>query len=70
VHITRRGKSVAVLLSEDEYIRLNQGKEKHSFWDLIVEMRSDPKFEPIDWTQEEIDSWRDRQSEPEFEWPE
>jgi prevent-host-death family protein len=70
VHITRRGKSVAVLLSEDEYLRLRQGKEKHNFWDLIVEMRSDPEFEPIDWTREEIDSLRDSRPVQEFEWPE
>ena len=70
VHITRRGKPVAVLLSEDEYLRLRQGKEIRNFWDLIVEMRSDPEFEPIDWTQEEIGSWRDNRSVREFEWPE
>ncbi len=69
VHITRRGKPVAVLLSEDEYPRLRQGQEQRNFWDLIVEMRSEPEFEPIDWTWEEVDSWRDRRAAPEFEWP-
>jgi len=70
VHITRRGKPVAVLLSEDEYARLRQGQKQHNFWDLIVEMRSDPAFEPVDWTPEEIESWRDRRPTREFEWPE
>ena len=70
VHITRRGKPVAVLLSEEEYARLRQGQDKRNFWDLVVEMRSDPKFEPIDWTPEEVDSWRDRKAVRDFEWPE
>ncbi len=70
VHITRRGKPVAVLLSEDEYARLHQSWEQRSFWDLVVEMRSDPEFEPINWTPEEIDSWRDRSPGRNFEWPE
>ena len=70
VHITRRGKPVAVLLSEDEYARFRQGRVHGNFWDLIVEMRSDPEFEPVDWTPEEVDSWRDRRPERDFEWPE
>ena len=70
VHITRRGKPVAVLLSEDEYGRLRQGQEQRNFWDLIMEMRADPAFEPIDWSREEVGSWRDRRPAREFEWPE
>lgn len=70
VHITRRGKPVAVLLSEDEYARLRQGQEQRNFWDLIADMRADPAFEPVDWSQEEVDSWRDRRPAREFEWPE
>jgi prevent-host-death family protein len=70
VHITRRGRPVAVLLSEDEYARLRQGQAKPDFWDLITEMRADPAFAPLDWTDETIDSWRDRQPAREFEWPE
>ena len=42
VHITRRGKPVAVLLSESEYARLRQRETHRSFWELIVEMRDDP----------------------------
>jgi prevent-host-death family protein len=70
VHITRRGKPVAVLLSEDEYARLRQSPEQRDFWDLITEMRADPAFEPVDWTDEKVDAWRDRQPAREFEWPE
>lgn len=70
VHITRRGKPVAVLLPEDEYARLRQGQEQQNFWDLIAEMRSDPGFEPVDWSKEQVDSWRDHRPAPECEWPE
>jgi len=69
VHITRRGKPVAVLLSEDKYRRLRQDQKQRNFWDLVSEMRSDPAFEPVDWPQEEVDSWRDRRPVREFKWP-
>jgi len=69
VHITRRGKTVAVILSEDEYTRLRQGQKQGNFCDLVDAMRSDPAFDPIDWSQEEVDSWRDRRPVREFEWP-
>lgn len=70
VHITRRGKPVAVLLSEDEYARLRRGQAQRNFWDLITEMRADPGFEPVDWSKEEVDSLRDRRPAREPEWPE
>lgn len=70
VHITRRGKPVAVLLSEDEYARLCRGQTPRDFWDLITEMRADPAFEPANWSDEEIDSWRDHQPARTFEWRE
>ncbi|NEV64385.1 type II toxin-antitoxin system Phd/YefM family antitoxin [Thiorhodococcus minor] len=72
VHITRRGKPVAVLLSEAEYarLRLSQGAMQPDFWDLITEMRADPAFEPVDWSKDEIDAWRDHRSVRDFEWPE
>jgi len=69
IHITRRGKPVAVLLSEQEYAHLRQSQEPRTFWDLIVEMRDDPEFEPIDWSLEDIDSWRDRRPASAFQWP-
>jgi prevent-host-death family protein len=71
VHITRRGRPVAVLLSEAEYGRLSRGADRPTFWDAIREMRADPEFEPIDLQFEEIESWRDRAAEDRgFEWPE
>jgi len=70
IHITRRGKPVAVLVSEREYARLRQGKERPDFWQLVAEMRSDPEFEAIDWASKEVDSWRDRRAAKDTEWPE
>lgn len=70
VHITRRGKPVAVLLARDEYVRLLEGHGQRSFWALVTEMREDPEFEPVDWPKETVDAWRDRRPAPVFEWPE
>lgn len=71
VHITRRGRPVAVLLSEAEYGRLSQSVVRPTFWDAIREMRADPEFDPIDLQSEEIESWRDRAAQDRgFEWSE
>ncbi len=70
VQITRRGKAVAVLVSAAEYQRLRQGQERRSFWDLITEMRAAPTFEPVDWSPQEVDAWRDRRPARDFAWPE
>lgn len=71
VHITRRGRPVAVLLSEAEYARLSRGATRPTFWEAIQAMRADPDFEPLDLEPEEIASWRDRAAEGrDFEWPE
>jgi prevent-host-death family protein len=68
IHITRRGKPVAVLVSEDEYERLKTGEKKKDFWQAIQEMRADPNFEPVDLSLEEVDSWRDKSPGREFSW--
>lgn len=72
VHITRRGKPVAVLLSEVEYERLCRAREQAApdFWDLITEMRADAAFQPVDWSKDDVDAWRDRRPTRDFEWPE
>ena len=69
VHITRRGKPVAVLLSEAEYAHLSAGQDRRGFWEHIVEMRAAPDFEPVDLEPEEVDSWRDRDPGRDFQWP-
>ena len=71
VHITRRGRPVAVLLSEAEYQRLSRGSSRPTFWEAIQAMRADPGFEPVDLQPEEVASWRDRAAEGrDVEWPE
>jgi prevent-host-death family protein len=71
VHITRRGRPVAVLLSEAEYERLSRGSTRPTFWEAIQAMRAEPGFEPVDLQPEEVAAWRDRAAEGrDFEWPE
>jgi hypothetical protein len=38
------------------------------FWSGILEMRSQPDFESVDFTAEEIEGWRDRSADRGFEW--
>ncbi len=68
IHITRRGKLVAVIVSEDEYERLKSGLRQKDFAQGIQEMRADPNFEPVDLSQEEIESWRSKGPGREFSW--
>jgi prevent-host-death family protein len=56
VEVTRRGQRVAVLMSGEEYERL-QGR-KENFWEAIERIRSSPDFMPIDDLQDYIQ--RDR----------
>ena len=50
--------------------RLCQGEAHRGFWELIVEMRDDPVFEPIEWSHEDANAWRDRRPTQAFTWPE
>jgi len=68
VHITRRGRPVAVLLSEEEYGRLAAGRPLQGFWEGIQAMRADPEFQPVDFSPEEIAGWRDRGPGRDFAW--
>ena len=69
VHITRRGKPVAVLLSEEEYNRLTAHRDQRGFWEHIIEMRAAPDFEPVALRDEEIGTWRNHTSGRDFQWP-
>ena len=69
VHITRRGKPVAVLVSEDEYERLKSGESKKDFWEAIEQWRAQASFDWPELTSEEVDSWRDCSPGREFSWP-
>jgi len=71
VHITRRGRPVAVLLSEAEYERLSRASPRFTFWEAIQAMRAAPDFEPVDLPPEEVGFWRDRAAGGrDFAWPE
>lgn len=67
--ITRRGKPVAVLLSQATYERLGQGAAKDDCWEAIKRWRSDMDFDWPDLTPDEVRSWRDGSGRA-FEWPE
>jgi hypothetical protein len=60
-------KLIEVALPLDD---LSERRDAPDFWSLVAEMRADPAFQPVDWTPEEIDAWRDRQPMREFAWPE
>lgn len=68
VHITRRGKPVAVLVSEDAYDRLTSGEQKKDFWQAMQEWRAQTSFDWPELTPEEVNSWRDRSPGREFSW--
>jgi prevent-host-death family protein len=68
IHITRRGKAVAVLLSEAAYARLRVQQNKRNFWVEIQQMRNQADFEGIDLTAEEIADWRDPEEGRAFQW--
>lgn len=69
VHITRRGKPVAVLLSEVEYARLTAQPNRRGLWEHIVELRSAPDFEPLTLSAAEVAGWRDHDPGRDFQWP-
>ena len=69
VHITRRGKPVAVLISSEEYERLEAGGSKKDFWQAIEDWRAQAGFDWPELTPEEVDGWRDRRPGREFSWP-
>lgn len=70
VHITRRGRAVAVLVSEAEYASLQRSADSKNFWEQIEEMRAEPSFEAIDWSREELAGLRAKSSGREFSWEE
>ena len=69
VHITRRGKSVAVLVSREEYDRLESADSKRDIWEAIEDWRARASFDWPELTPEEVDAWRDREPGREPSWP-
>lgn len=68
VRITRRGKPVAVLISEAEYGHLAPQAKKDP-WQAVEDWRLAASFDWPELTSEEVDGWRDRSSASEFSWP-
>ena len=60
VRITRRGKPVAVLISDEEYQRLESGTSKRDFWQAIEDWRAQAGVDWPELTPDEVDGWRDR----------
>lgn len=69
VHITRRGKPVAVLVSEDAYERLESGGTNRDFWQAVETWRARADLDLPELTPDEVDGWRDRRPSREFSWP-
>ena len=67
VHITRHGKPVAVLLSEQSYAALQGQQQRSQLWEAIAQWRSAGQTsQPDDWPvvsgvsgEEAVKSWRD-----------
>ena len=68
IHITRHGKPVAVLLSEEAYEQLKSREQQTDFWQAIQAWRTQASFDWPELTPEEVDSWRDRSPGREYSW--
>ena len=68
IHITRHGKPVAVLLSEEAYEQLKSWEQQTDFWQAIQTWRAQASFDWPELTPEEVDSWRDRSPGREYSW--
>ncbi len=65
IHLTRRGETVAVVLTPDEYAQL-AGEQRRPWWSVVEQFRQQNDFVELD--DEEIDSWRDRSPPRENVW--
>jgi prevent-host-death family protein len=68
IHITRHGKPVAVLLSQETYEQLASREQKTDFWQAMQAWRAQARFDWPELTPEEVDSWRDRSPGREYSW--
>jgi prevent-host-death family protein len=68
IHITRHGKPVAVLLSEEAYGQLKSQEQQTDFWQAIQAWCAQTSFDWPELTPEEVDSWRDRSPGREYSW--
>lgn len=64
IHITRHGRAVAVLISEERYQQMfSTGK---NLFQSMMHWRE--KYGGIDLSDEEVDGWRDHSPAREFSW--
>jgi len=64
IHISRHGKPVAVLISEERYQQLS--KPENAVFMAIMKWRDEQEL--ADLSNEEVDSWRDRSEPRDFSW--
>ena len=65
ITLTRRGETVAIVLTPDEYARLT-GEQRRPWRTVVEQFRQYGDFVELD--DEEIDSWRDRSPPREEVW--
>lgn len=68
IHITRHGKPVAVLVSQEAYAQLTSREQPSDFWQAIQVWRAQTSFDWLELTPGEVDSWRDRAPGRECPW--
>ncbi len=66
IHLSRHGKPVAVLVSQEQYTHLT--REEDTPWEAITKWRSCVSLQGDDLSDLEIDQWRDQVTEREFSW--
>ena len=69
VHITRRGKPVAVLMSQRDHEALGADVPRENVWQAIQMWRAEEDFDWPDLTPDEVSRWRDRSSGRAVQWP-
>ena len=69
VHITRRGKPVAVLMSQGDYEALGADVPRENVWQAIQMWREEQDIDWPDLTPDEVSRWRDRSSGRAVQWP-
>jgi prevent-host-death family protein len=67
IHLTRRGKQVAVLLSLAEYERL-QGRQPSGLWEAISAFRDSRTVDCDSLSDVDFEGLRDRSSDRDFAW--
>ena len=68
VHLSRHGRQVAVLLSEEQYQQITN--KRTTPWDAISKWRDNTVIDENDLDDKEIDEWRDRSEIRDFSWEE